>query len=210
MRFLFFGPPGSGKSVQGFALSDKWQIPYISAGEILHEAIARRTALGIKAEQYIESGELVPDYLIIGLLRERLIKADANKGWILDGCPCNQSQFEALDNLLNNLKQPYDQVVSFYVPFHILIERLLARGRFDDELEIINKRLDIYWEHTAPLIQEFQKRRCLTVVNGERPVELITQFLVTAFESQPKNNRPLSHSLRSNSQSPIPNSKLAP
>jgi adenylate kinase len=181
MRLIFLGPPGSGKGTQAAILASLWRVPHISTGELLRQAVDQKTPLGLRVQHYVEQGELVPDDLVITLIREQLKQPECRSGWILDGFPRTLSQAEALDQLVTSLKQPYNQVISFYVPIDVLFHRLLRRNRSDDTPTVLHRRIDLYHTQTAPLIQYYRQRRCLTVLNGDRPVETITQFLETSL-----------------------------
>ncbi|MEM8780875.1 MAG: nucleoside monophosphate kinase, partial [Cyanobacteria bacterium P01_G01_bin.49] len=137
MRLIFLGPPGAGKGTQSQILANQWKIPHISTGDILREAIEGKTSLGIEAQTFVEAGELVPDILIMAIMRERFGKADVEKGWILDGFPRTLAQANALDQLLQIMRQPYGKVIYFEVPSDVLVKRLLERGRVDDKEDII-------------------------------------------------------------------------
>ena len=177
MQFIFLGPPGAGKGTQASILAERWRIPHISTGDILREAIAGKTSLGLQAQNYVEAGELVPDILLMALMRERFGQSVMKHGWILDGFPRTISQAHALDELLEIVRQPHPTVVHFEVTTECLIERLLARGRLDDTKETISRRLDVYREETAPLINFYQIRNCLKTINGDRSFSDVTQIL---------------------------------
>ena len=113
MQLIFLGPPGAGKGTQAVSLSKRLNIPHISTGDILREAIAQQTSLGLQSATYLKAGELVPDVLIMSLIRERFSQPDVSKGWILDGFPRTLRQATALDDLLSILQQPYPKVVYF-------------------------------------------------------------------------------------------------
>ncbi len=181
MRLIFLGPPGAGKGTQAKILANRWQIPHISTGDILREAIQGKTSLGIQAQTHVEAGELVPDLLIMAIMRERFGREDVEKGWILDGFPRTLAQANALDQLLQIMRQPYGQVVYFEVSSDVLVKRLLERGRVDDRQETIDRRLEIYQEQTTPLIDFYQRRHCLKTIDGNLPVSEITQRLETLF-----------------------------
>jgi adenylate kinase len=174
---IFLGPPGSGKGTQAQLLSELLQIPHISTGEILREAIAHQTELGKKAQGYVDRGELVPDELILDLIRERLAQADAQGGWILDGFPRNVVQAAFLETLLAELEQAADYAVNLEVPEEVLVQRLLGRGRKDDKEETIRRRLEVYEEQTAPLIDYYQERGKLKAIDGNRLPEEVTASL---------------------------------
>ncbi len=177
MRLIFLGPPGAGKGTQAERIANQWQIPHISTGEILRHAIANQTPLGLKAKAYVDAGELVTDQLVINLIQERLGQKDTERGWILDGFPRSLSQAYALDHLLQNLRQPYSQVINFQTSTEILVKRMLERGRQDDNEVTIRRRLKVYQEKTAPLIQFYQKRGCLQQIDGNASIEVVNQIL---------------------------------
>ena len=176
-RLLFLGPPGAGKGTQAKVLADRCEIPHISTGDILREAKSNGTPLGLEAQGYMERGELVPDRLILDLMRDRLQQPDAQKGWVLDGFPRNTSQAAFLDQLLQEINQGYDCVVNLEVPDDVLVSRMLARGRSDDNEETIRRRLEVYRQQTAPLIEFYSDRHCLVGIDGDRPIEDITWSL---------------------------------
>lgn len=181
MQFIFLGPPGAGKGTQASILAERWRIPHISTGDILREAIAGKTPLGLQAQTYVEAGELVPDSLLMALMRERFGHPGMKYGWILDGFPRTISQAHALDELLEVVRQPHPTVIHFEVTTEHLIERMLARGRVDDTKETIRRRLDVYREETAPLINFYQIRNCLKTINGDRSLSEVTQLLQEAL-----------------------------
>lgn len=167
-RLIFLGAPGAGKGTQAKVLSSICQIPQISTGDILRTAVAEQTELGQKAQTYMDRGDLVPDQLVIDLIRERLSQSDAATGWILDGFPRNVMQAQFLDQLLAQLDQGVDHAINFEVPDDVLVKRMLGRGRKDDTEEVIRHRLQVYHEKTAPLIDFYQTRHQLIAINGNR------------------------------------------
>jgi adenylate kinase len=173
-RFIFLGPPGAGKGTQAQILAAEANIPHISTGDILRAAVANQTELGVKAQSYMDRGDLVPDQLVIDLIRERLGQADAKVGWILDGFPRTAPQAEFLDVLLAEIAQAYDYAVNFDVPDEALVQRMLARGRKDDQEEVIRHRLQVYRQQTAPLITYYDSRQKLKQINGDEAVESVT------------------------------------
>jgi adenylate kinase len=176
-RLIFLGPPGAGKGTQAQALAVVSAVPHISTGDILRAAVAAKTALGQKAERFMSQGELVPNDLILGLIRERLGQLDAQIGWILDGFPRTVPQAEFLDHLLADIHQPYDFVVNLDVPDEVILARLQKRGRQDDNEGVIRHRLDVYREQTAPLIDFYRSRQKLISINGNQPMETVTHDL---------------------------------
>lgn len=176
-RLIFLGPPGAGKGTQAELLSQIYNIPHISTGYILREAIEAKTPLGQKAQEYVHKGELVPDELILDLIRERLSQEDARQGWILDGFPRNVSQAVFLDKLLAELDLACDCAINLEVPDSVLITRLLNRGRNDDKENTIRRRLEVYREQTEPVISYYQEQNHLRAVNGDRSLAEITESL---------------------------------
>lgn len=172
-RLIFLGPPGAGKGTQAQALAQAYGIPHISTGDILRAAVVQQTILGQKAQSFMDKGELVPDQLIIDLVRDRLSQPDAKSGWILDGFPRTVSQATFLDELLQDIHQSYDSVVYFDVPDEILISRLLGRGRNDDNEDVIRHRLNVYRSQTAPLIDFYHDRKQLLSLDGDQAVEAV-------------------------------------
>lgn len=177
MQFIFLGSPGAGKGTQASLLANRWQIPHISTGDILRAAIAGKTSLGIQARSHVEAGELVPDILIMALIRERFGEPDMKQGWILDGFPRTLTQAQALDELLAIVRQPYPQAIYFEVSTENLVTRMLGRGRQDDTEATIRRRLEIYQADTTPLIDFYEKRECLIKIDGNRSPDAVTQTL---------------------------------
>jgi adenylate kinase len=174
---IFLGAPGSGKGTQAQILATDLQIPHISTGDMLRQAIADATPLGQQAKSYMEKGELVPDDLILGLIQERLGHPDAQGGWILDGFPRNQSQAEFLDQLLHQINQGVGWVINLHVTDDVIVQRLLLRGRADDQEETIRHRLEVYREKTAPLLAFYQSIEKLHTIDGDQPTEIIANSL---------------------------------
>ena len=185
VQFIFLGPPGSGKGTQAARLSELFQVPHISTGDILRTHVAEQTDLGQTAKAYMDSGDLVPNELILSMVRDRLHQPDTERGWILDGFPRNVAQATFVEELVgqqparsaaNNGKERVN-AINLEVPDGVLIERLLSRGRADDSEETIRHRLQVYHEQTEPLIQYYRDRNQLNVVNGNLPVDRVTDEL---------------------------------
>ncbi len=185
-RLIFLGPPGAGKGTQAKKLSDLCGVPHIATGDILRAAVAHQTELGKKAQFYMDAGELVPDDLILGLIRERLTAEDTANGWILDGFPRNVDQAAFLDELLLAINQPFECVVNLDVPDEVIISRLIQRGqqegRSDDTEATIRHRLEVYRQLTEPLIDFYRKRQKLVSVDGNQPVEVVTEQLLKVVQ----------------------------
>jgi adenylate kinase len=182
-RLIFLGPPGAGKGTQAQTLAQHLHIPHISTGEILRQAMKEQTPLGIKAQSYVDSGELVPDQLVQDLVQERLEQPDAHSGWILDGFPRKVTQAAFLEELLEKTHQGGEQVVNLDVPDEVVVERLLTRGRKDDTEEVIRRRLEVYRAETAPLIDYYRDRQKLLMVNGNQSLEEVTTKLQNVIAS---------------------------
>jgi adenylate kinase len=173
-RLLLFGPPGAGKGTQAEILAKLQQIPHISTGDIFRAAVSNQTELGVQAKGYMDRGELVPDTLVIDLIKERLIQPDTSNGWLLDGFPRTLPQAEALEQLLSALGQEYDRVLNLAVPDATLVSRMLGRGRQDDTEDVIRKRLQVYRDQTEPLIGFYRQRQRLVDIDGSLDVEAVT------------------------------------
>ncbi|MGH1392708.1 MAG: adenylate kinase [Trichormus sp.] len=182
-RLIFLGPPGAGKGTQAQILAEHLHIPHISTGEILRQAMKEQTPLGIKAQSYVDSGELVPDQLVQDLVAERLGQQDAKSGWILDGFPRKVTQAAFLEELLQETGQGGEKVVNLDAPDAVVVERLLARGRKDDSEEVIRRRLEVYRNETAPLIDYYRDRHKLLTVNGDQSQAEVTIELQTVVAS---------------------------
>jgi adenylate kinase len=139
--------------------------------------VAGGTELGQKAQAYMDRGELVPDALILDLVRDRLSQSDAQAGWILDGFPRNVEQAKFLDALLAEIGQSCDCVVNLEVPDEVLVTRLLGRGRTDDNEEVIRTRLAVYRNQTAPLIDFYRDRQQLVSIDGNQSIEHVGMAL---------------------------------
>ena len=176
-RLIFLGPPGAGKGTQAQIISEDHQIPHVSTGDILRAAVAQQTPLGKQAKDYMNRGELVPDDLILGLIQDRLSYEDAASGWILDGFPRNVNQAAFLEKLLAKLEKNADCVLNLEVPDEVLVSRLLERKRKDDNESTIRRRLEVYHQDTVPVIDFYQQRKTLKVIDGNRTMEEVSQQL---------------------------------
>jgi adenylate kinase len=181
MRLIFLGAPGAGKGTQAQLLAESQKIPHISTGDILRAAVKDQTPLGLKAKTYMDNGELLPDALILDMIRDRLNQPDAKVGWILDGFPRNVSQAEFLDRLLTEIGQDYNFAININVPQDRLVERLLNRaiiqGRLDDTEDVIRRRLEVYDEQTVPTIEYYRSKGTFYDVDGDRELAEVAQHL---------------------------------
>jgi len=182
-RLVFLGPPGAGKGTQAQHIAQLYQITHISTGDILRSSIAASTPLGQKAQSSMERGELVPDDLILDMIRDRLKQPDTQAGWILDGFPRNVSQAAFLENLLQDLDQRCDYAIYLDVPDESILKRLLSRGRQDDNEQTIRRRLDVYRQQTAPVIEFYRDHSILREIDGDRPMEEVTDSIEQVMSS---------------------------
>lgn len=180
-RFIFLGAPGAGKGTQAESLASIQQIAHISTGDILRQAVTAQTELGVKAKEFMDSGDLVPDSLVIDLIKERLDQPDVAQGWILDGFPRNLPQAKALETLLQDIGQACDHVIYFEVPTETLVARMLERGRKDDNEDTIRRRLSVYKAQTVPLISFYKQQGNLKVIDGSQDVAEVTAALQSAI-----------------------------
>lgn len=179
MNLILLGPPGAGKGTQGHRLSERYNIPEISTGDILRSAVQKGTPLGREAKSYMDRGALVPDEVMIGIIRERLAQDDTERGFILDGFPRTVAQAEALSRLSEEQQRPIEHVISIEVPQEELLQRLAGRrqleGRQDDTDEAIRHRLEVYERETAPLIDHYRRQGLLRCIVGVGTIDEIFQ-----------------------------------
>jgi adenylate kinase len=179
MNLILLGPPGAGKGTQGHRLSERYNIPEISTGDILRSAVQKGTPLGREAKSYMDRGALVPDEVMIGIIRERLAQDDTERGFILDGFPRTVAQAEALSRLSEEQQRPIEHVISIEVPQEELLQRLAGRrqleGRQDDTNEAIRHRLEVYERETAPLIDYYRRQGLLRCIVGVGTIDEIFQ-----------------------------------
>ena len=206
MRIVLLGAPGSGKGTQSQLLVKAHGVPQISTGDLLRDAVAKRTELGLRAKAAMELGQLVDDATVLGMIRERLKLPDAVNGFILDGFPRNIAQAEALDKMLQGLGTPLDSVVLMNLDLGILFKRLTGRRicqecgkvfnvftspppgdskhrliqRPDDKEEVIGKRLDVYEAQTKPLIKYYQAAGLLRIVDADADVNAVFKSIEKA------------------------------
>ena len=170
-RLLFLGPPGAGKGTQAQRLAESQGLLHLSTGDLLRAEVAAGTALGQEAEAVMARGELVSDALVLAIVRSRL---EAHTGgWLLDGFPRNVTQADALAALLEELGQQIELVVLMELDDAVLVQRLLSRGRADDNEAVIRHRLEVYRQQTEPLIAYYRERQLLAPVEAAGTVEEI-------------------------------------
>ena len=186
MRLVLLGAPGSGKGTQAARLKEHLQVPHISTGDLLRAEVAAGSKLGLAAKEVMARGELVSDAILLGMLEERFSRPDTAGGFILDGYPRNLAQADALDGLLNRLKQPFDYAVQLDVPTELLVERIAGRakaeGRADDSPDSVRTRLKIYNDQTAPVIDYYRQHGQLTVVDGVGELDEVFTRILEAIQ----------------------------
>ena len=186
MRILFLGPQGAGKGTQAKRIESEYGLPHIATGDILRQAMADGTELGMLAKPIYDAGRLVPDDLIIGVIRDRLAEPDADDGFVLDGFPRNLPQSEALDEMLLEIDRPLDVVLELRVPREVAVERMLRRAeeedRSDDTPEAIAERLALYDEVTLPVIGHYAPTGKLVVIHGDKPIDVVWAEIQDALE----------------------------
>ena len=187
-RLLLIGPPGAGKGTQAAKLAEAFQIPAISTGDIFRENVKNETELGKQAKAFMDRGEYVPDSLTNALVRDRLDWADAKSGFLLDGYPRTADQVEELDSILGDKNESLNAVVLITADTDEVVRRLLGRaaeqGRADDTEDVIRRRLEVYGEQTAPLIDVYSKRNLVIEVDGLGAVEEVTARILEALASR--------------------------
>jgi adenylate kinase len=205
MKIILLGPPGAGKGTQAKIITQELDIPHISTGDILRKAIEEKIPLGLKAKNYMDKGHLVPDNLIIGLIKERIKRKDCQKGFLLDGFPRTIPQAQALKKI-----SKIDKVIKLKIENEVAIKRLSGRRtckrcgalyhlttmppkkdgicdrcggklvtRNDDKKEAILKRLEVYREETRPLIEYYRKKKHLVIIDGGRRKKEVTEDLLS-------------------------------
>jgi adenylate kinase len=186
VNVLLLGPQGSGKGTQAKRIAAEYGIPHIATGDMLRAAIEQDTELGRRVKPILESGRLVPDELMIDLIRERLGEADTEAGFILDGFPRTPPQADALDAMLEEIGRGLSIVFEFQLPDEVAKERLQRRseleGRADDTPEAIAKRLALYHDQTEPLVGHYRLQGNLVGIHGDRSIDEVFSEVQEALE----------------------------
>jgi adenylate kinase len=188
MRVLMIAPPGAGKGTQGALIAAHFNIPHISTGALLRDHVARRTALGQEVQGYLDRGALVPDQIVLDMLREEMIAVKAaGGGFVLDGIPRNMEQARAAYEIGRELGMTADVALHLQADDAELTRRLLARAalehRSDDTAEVIAQRLALYYEVTAPIVAWYRERGILVSVDAMRSVQEVGREILVALEA---------------------------
>jgi adenylate kinase len=187
MRVLLIGAPGSGKGTQAVRLAEQFNLAHISSGDLLRQHVKDGTAIGRQVKEYVERGDLVPDQIVMDMLRKPVVAANANGGYILDGFPRTLQQAEIAYVTARDLGVAVNIAVHLDVDREELVRRLLARGRgAEDTQEVIDHRLQVYEEHTKPMLDYYATREKLVRVNSARPVDEVTWSLVVQLQRAKK------------------------
>ena len=209
---VMLGPPGAGKGTQAEILAQKLGLVHISSGDLFRENLSNQTELGKLAQTYMTKGELVPDDVTIAMVKERLSRPDCAKGAVLDGFPRTPAQAEALNKILAEMNAKVDLVPLISVPNYVLVERLSGRWmsksgrvyhalynppkvkwvddidgtplyqREDDKPETVQRRIDVYYEQTAPLIDYYRQAGLLVEIDGTQEIEKVTEDILKAIK----------------------------
>jgi adenylate kinase len=183
MRIVFLGPPGAGKGTQAQRLKDYLGIAHLSTGEMLRDAARAETKLGLEFARHMQAGELVPDDVVVGVVADRLASKDCTRGCLFDGFPRTVPQAEALDRMLERRGMPLDLVLALDVPAERLVERLLRRGRDDDNRDTIEERFRQYSRLTEPLLAYYSRSGILRRIDGEGTEDEVFDRVRQAVES---------------------------
>ena len=211
MHLILLGAPGSGKGTQATRLVSHYHLAHISTGEMLREAVASQTDLGALVEHYLGAGRLVPDHHVTALVEERLSRADARNGFIMDGYPRTKGQMVSFDEIMSSKRLDLDGIILIQVPDEVVIERLSGRRidpetgmtynlnvdgnrpppeivsrleqRDDDKSDVVRKRLDIFHHETDTVIDHYRSLKQLVFVDGNRPPDLVFQDITSKLDS---------------------------
>lgn len=206
MKIVLLGPPGAGKGTQAKQISNNYNIPHISTGDIFRKNISEKTELGVKAKEYMDKGLLVPDELTIDIVKDRLGDEDCKNGFLLDGFPRTVKQAEALDAFLSD---NIDTALLIEVPRENILERMTGRRvcpkcgasyhikfnpakvdnvcnecgseliqRKDDTVETVGERLDVYYKQTEPLVKYYKSKNALKAVDGTKNIDVVFEDIV--------------------------------
>ena len=190
MIIILLGPPGAGKGTQAVRLVKNRGFVQLATGDMLRQAIVNGTELGLRAKSVMDSGQLVDDEIILGMIGERLDSDECKKGVILDGFPRTIVQAEGLDEMLAGMGRKIDLVIEIQVDERVLADRIIGRAkesteaRGDDTVEVLQSRMTVYHESTAPIIPYYEKRGKISVVDGMRPMDEVASAIDAILDSR--------------------------
>jgi adenylate kinase len=183
MRLLLIGAPGAGKGTQATRLAEHFGIAHISSGDLLRGHVEDETSLGKQVQKYVSRGDLVPDQIVLDMLRKPIVEASARGGYVLDGFPRTVEQAEIAYETARELGVAVQVAAYLDVPREELVRRLLARGRGgDDTQDVIEHRLEVYESRTRPMVAYYADREVLVTVDGSKPEDEVTRDLIHELE----------------------------
>jgi adenylate kinase len=185
MRVIMLAPPGAGKGTQGERIAGRYGVPHIASGDLFREEVARQTPLGTTLRGYLEAGDLVPDDLVLSLVMDRVVKAaQTSGGYVLDGFPRTLPQAEAAARIAIETSTSAQAVLYLDAPAEVLISRIAGRGedRADDSEAIARHRLEVYTEHTKPLLDYYTTRGLVVTVDAAPPIDAVSEQIFTALD----------------------------
>ena len=188
LNVVLFGPPGAGKGTQAEKIIEMYNLIHLSTGDILRGELAAETSLGLEAKKYMDKGELVPDEVVIGMIESKINRNPDAAGFIFDGFPRTTAQAKALDDLLLKKGTPVTAMIMLTVEREELIKRLLNRGRDsgrsdDQDISIVENRINVYNNETAPVIDYYEKQDKYIPVQGMGTIEDIFKRLCSAIDA---------------------------
>jgi adenylate kinase len=190
MRVLLLGPPGAGKGTQADRIAARFQLVHVATGDILRTNVADGTPLGEVAQAYLDSGELVPDEVVVAMMLERLTQPDCGHGFLLDGFPRSVAQARELDRHLAELGTPLDAAINLEVAEEELLHRLTRRGRADDNAQTIRNRLQVFASSTRPLLDYYEEQGLLFSVAAVGTIDEVTERIRHAPSDVPRRAPP--------------------
>jgi adenylate kinase len=183
MRLLLIGAPGAGKGTQAELLARRFGIAHISSGDLLRQHVREQTSLGQTAKSYVDRGDLVPDGVVMDMLRKPVVAAAEAGGYVLDGFPRTVAQAETAFAVAKTLGAQVQAAIHLDVPREELVRRLLSRGRgSDDTEEVIEHRLQVYLENTVPLLEYYAGREWMFAVDGAQPPQAVQEDIVARLK----------------------------